>query len=847
MTTQHPGSEIAGYRIEALIGRGGMAVVYRAEDMRLGRKVALKLLSPQLADNDQFRQRFIMESRLAASLDHPNIVPIYEAGEADGQLFIAMRYVLGSDLKALLTAEGGPLPDDRTLRLVGQIGDALDSAHRAGLVHRDVKPGNILVVGDQEHSSIARGDHVYLTDFGLTKRTTELSAGLTGTGHFLGTVDYVAPEQIQGKPVGPGTDIYALGCVLYECLTGRLPFHRDDDAALLWAHLSEMPPPITGIRPELSGAVSAVVARAMAKDPAHRYQSCRDLVRDLGLALDAAAPVSGHGAPGRPDDGATSRPSHLPSDGSLGEPGAVTGNVSGGNLHPPSASVRIPIPAEAPHETALPADLEPDLKEHAQHDRPRVVAASGRPASVSTKGPSLRGWHRGRRTSRLAVVAALALAVGAGVVGTNLLTSVGATTVVAEPALSTATDPFTPPPTTDDPATGSTSAPVSAPAGSGSAAPPGAEGGHPTAALGSAVSVSGDTAGLYGGTGGEACGVERMSTFLDAHPDRAAAWAQAEGIRPSDIRPFLRSLTPVVLRTDTAVTNHGYRNGSANAFPSVLQAGTAVLVDEHGVPRVRCACGNPLHGPTARPHVRYTGQTWPELQRRPVTVINEAPVIIQHFVVVVVQQNTTVVLDRPRGSAGDHDKPAPPQVVATALNFSVDNPTDAKPNNKNSPTDVPTADTGSGSPATKSSSDGSTSSVGTTTSGNNSAPAGSTSSTGSTSSADNSTSAGSTSSASASSSAGSSSSSDSTSSGGSNAPLPPPPPPPPVTEVVPPPPPPPPVTEVVPPPPPPVTQVAPPVTQVVPPPPPPPPVTQVVPPPPPPVTEIAPQAPSIGG
>src|SRR5689334_9341671 len=206
MTSYEPGIEIAGYRIESLIGRGGMAVVYRAEDLRLGRKVALKLLNPQLADNEQFRQRFIKESRLAASLDHPNIVPIYEAGEGDGQLFIAMRYVLGHDLKGLLTQHDGRLPVETTVGLMGQVGDALDSAHRAGLVHRDVKPGNILVATG-ERPRLAHGEHVYLTDFGLTKRTAELSGGLTGTGHFLGTVDYVSPEQIQGKPVGAGTDI----------------------------------------------------------------------------------------------------------------------------------------------------------------------------------------------------------------------------------------------------------------------------------------------------------------------------------------------------------------------------------------------------------------------------------------------------------------------------------------------------------------------------------------------------------------------------------------------------------------------------------------------------------------
>ncbi|HEV7187231.1 MAG TPA: Hsp70 family protein [Blastococcus sp.] len=290
MTTHEPGSEIAGYRIESLIGRGGMAVVYRAEDMRLGRKVALKLLSPQLADSEQFRQRFIRESRLAASLDHPNIVPIYEAGEADGQLFIAMRYVLGYDLKGLLAQQGGRLPLDRTLRVFSQIGDALDSAHRAGLVHRDVKPGNILI-STGEHQRHTQGDHVYLTDFGLTKRTSELTGGLTGTGHFLGTVDYVAPEQIQGKPVGPGTDIYALGCVLYECLTGQLPFRRDDDAALLWAHLVEIPPPVSGIRPEIPTAVNAVVARAMAKDPEARYETCEELLHELEAALEAPAPA----------------------------------------------------------------------------------------------------------------------------------------------------------------------------------------------------------------------------------------------------------------------------------------------------------------------------------------------------------------------------------------------------------------------------------------------------------------------------------------------------------------------------------------------------------------------------
>jgi hypothetical protein len=192
-----------------------------------------------------------------------------------------MRYVIGNDLKGLLAEQGGQLPLALTLGLLGQVGAALDSAHRAGLVHRDIKPGNILVATARHQ----RHGHVYLTDFGLTKRTSALSAGLTGAGHLLGTVDYISPEQIQGKPVQAASDIYALGCVLYECLTGQLPFRRDDDAALLWAHLAETPPPVTMLRPDAPGAVNAVVARAMAKVPADRYESCEELLRALETAL----------------------------------------------------------------------------------------------------------------------------------------------------------------------------------------------------------------------------------------------------------------------------------------------------------------------------------------------------------------------------------------------------------------------------------------------------------------------------------------------------------------------------------------------------------------------------------
>jgi serine/threonine protein kinase len=276
------GTEIAGYRVESFISRGGMAVIYRAHDRRLGRRVALKLLAPELSQDERFQQRFLRESRLAASLDHPNIIPIYEAGEASGLLYIVMRYVEGSDMKELLDREG-PLDLDRITSILRQVGAALDAAHARGLVHRDVKPGNILIASGTGRED---PDHVYLTDFGLTKRSSSLS-GQTTSGRFIGTMDYVAPEQIGGKPVDARTDLYSLGCVLYHGLTGEPPFDRDDEAAVLWAHVADEPPPVSARRPDLPPGLDAIVAKAMAKAPEDRYGSCRDLIVDFRDEVEA--------------------------------------------------------------------------------------------------------------------------------------------------------------------------------------------------------------------------------------------------------------------------------------------------------------------------------------------------------------------------------------------------------------------------------------------------------------------------------------------------------------------------------------------------------------------------------
>jgi len=262
------GTQFAGYRIDGVVGRGGMGVVYRATELALDRPVALKLIAPELAGDASFRERFLRESRLAASIDHAGILPVYTAGEADGELFLANRFVDGTDLRALLE-EQGPLPPERALGLVGQVADALDVAHARGLVHQDVKPGNVLVDA---------ADHCYLSDFGLTKQLRGGEA--TESGLLAGSLDYLAPEQIRRGAVDGRTDQYALGCVLHELLSGAPPFRRETEAQTLWAHMQEEPRPLAAY-PELD----SIFARALAKEPEDRYESCDAFVDDARAAL----------------------------------------------------------------------------------------------------------------------------------------------------------------------------------------------------------------------------------------------------------------------------------------------------------------------------------------------------------------------------------------------------------------------------------------------------------------------------------------------------------------------------------------------------------------------------------
>jgi serine/threonine-protein kinase len=259
----HVGSPVLGYQVEALVGRGGMGVVYRVFDPALHRHVALKLIAPELALDETFRERFLQESRAVAALEHPNVVPVYSAGQLEDTLYLAMRYVEGSDLRRLLAE--GPLEPERALGICAQIAAALDAAHERGLVHRDVKPSNILVEDD---------DRVYLGDFGLSRR---LDADLPVPGASLGTIAYVAPEQIRGDPLDGRADVYSLACVLYECLTGHPPFTGSSDVAVLFSHLEAQPPTL----PELE----TVLATGLAKDPDDRYPTCTAMVEEARRAL----------------------------------------------------------------------------------------------------------------------------------------------------------------------------------------------------------------------------------------------------------------------------------------------------------------------------------------------------------------------------------------------------------------------------------------------------------------------------------------------------------------------------------------------------------------------------------
>lgn len=434
-----PGDEIGGFRIEALAGRGGMGLVYRARQQRPNRVVALKVIAPELATDVAFRARFEAESSIAAEIEHPNVIPVYAVGDENGVLYIAMRFINGVDLGGVIAAEGR-LEPGRVARLISQIADALDAAHARGLVHRDVKPGNVLVTA---------GDHAYLTDFGLTKQTAQ-SSGMTRTGMFVGTVNYMAPEQIEGKRIDARADVYALGCVTYQLLSGSVPFPRELDMATLYAHVNDPPPRLLDVPAPLADAVE----RAMAKEPDDRFLSAGDFGRAVQAGARGARDVSdgrsvatGAAAVGEllqsPGDPGGLAPTKLARPGGLaptklggagglvpaerGGAGAGAGAVGGGGaVGGAGASAGSGATDGGGTELA------------SRPDGPRQASTVGRPPGGGRQGRSwLRGWQG--ILAGVLLLAAIGGGVAAAVSGGSSRTLTGTTKTTA----STATTPPT--------------------------------------------------------------------------------------------------------------------------------------------------------------------------------------------------------------------------------------------------------------------------------------------------------------------------------------------------------------------------------------------------------------------
>ncbi|WP_116710345.1 DUF6777 domain-containing protein [Actinomycetospora cinnamomea] len=565
------------YELRGLIGRGGMAEVHRALDRELGRTVAVKLLPAEHRGDAEFGGRLRDEARAAAVIDHPHVVAVYDVGFADGgEVFVVMEWVDGRTLREELR-ERGRLPVDEAAAVLVPVCEALAAAHERGVVHRDVNPANIMR---------CRDGTVKLMDFGIARVGNV--EGVTGSGVVMGTAAYLSPEQVRCDPLDGRSDLYAVGCTLYELLTGQVPFRGPSAVEVASRRLHEPPVPPRELERDLSPELDAVVLRALALDPARRHQNAHELADDLrrSAAPDPVLHTEVITARGVDDDGRAG----------AGAPG------------PRRSAAGVPRRLQA--------------------------LLGGRQRRDAEADTGARQPHRRRLPLVIALIALIAALAGGGTAAYGAL---GAP-VHTEPVLSPGANPFMPPVGTD---TAGVTSPIDT--------------GH---------TVPGDTSGLYGGTLNEStCDPDKMVAFLQAHPDRAAAWAGVEGIRVADIPSYAAGLTPLILRTDTAVTNHGFADGRATTLDSVLQAGTAVLVDDFGVPRVRCECGNPLTPPVVHQRQRFTGPSWPAFSRTNITVVQAASVVITEFVIVDVD-DVGQVISRPAGSRGYLDRLRPPPAAA---------------------------------------------------------------------------------------------------------------------------------------------------------------------------------------
>lgn len=602
------GVELAGYRLEALVGRGGVGVVYRATHLRLQRPAAVKLLASSPAADPEYQRRFEREARLAASLHHPYIVPIYDAGHDRGVLYLAMPYIDGPNLATLIDTDG-PMDVSRICTPLSGVAEALDSAHQAGLVHRDVKPANILITPAQP-PELQRG---YLCDFGIARHVDATTSGaLTSLGQFLGTLRYCAPEQIQGQPLDGRADQYALACVIYHCLTGQPPYSADEPAAIMFAHLSAEPPRPSAHRTELPAGIDPVITRAMAKQPGDRYPDCATFLQALmattSRTTNTTNTVAGTGTPAPPV--ATPAPS-LTTDTSAvhgaahtaGAPETVRQTV----IWPPGH--RPPAP---PEPIAPPPEHRPEW--YRRLDRYRHFLGANR-RSLIVAG---------------VVVALLALA------GSFYFSARAARTVVLLGPDERGGEPFGPSLVVDGGIT-------------------------PTATLDPAARRNpvGDQDGLYfDAMSTSSCNRRALDALLKNNHDLAGAWGSALGTTGADAPAYLATLTPVRLRADTRVTAFSYADGEARPYRAILQAGTAVLIDNRGLPTVDCANSSPLAAPTSLTDPHYAGTAGAGFDPTGVIEIHPAGTVVREFGLV--NSGGTAPFRRQPGNDGTHDVPQLP-------------------------------------------------------------------------------------------------------------------------------------------------------------------------------------------
>jgi serine/threonine protein kinase len=593
------GTPFGQYRLIELLGRGGMGEVWRAYDTVTDRVVALKVLPANFAQDSVFQQRFRREAHAAAQLNEPHVVPIHTYGEIDGRLFVDMRLIEGRDLQTVLTT--GPLSQQRAVLIVEQVAKALYAAHAVGLVHRDVKPSNILVDDN---------DFAYLIDFGIARAAGE--TGLTNTGATIGTWSYMAPERFQGDTADARADIYALACVLYESLTGQLPFPGQTLEQIAIAHMTQAPPRPSEISDGVPTAMDDVIATGMAKNPDQRYASAVELARAGREAT--TMPLSGPG-PTVP----------VPPSSQPGHPAAIHDQDT---QLPATRAAPVPPPSGLPHH----------------------VTDTPRPGS--------------RRRWLIALLVVLLIA-AAGVSVVLLRNVLSPKPSAAELVLSAATDPGVNsfmPPAASPPPTNTQPPPTLQPHGDGTTVV--------------TQPLPGDRDGLYGGTLNNAeCDRDKMISFLGAHPAQAGAfvealnadstvfWSGGRALTAADIPAYLRELTPVLLRLDTRVTNHGFDGTRPTTLQSVFQAGTAVFVDAHGVPRARCYCGNPLTAPVALTgEPKPVGTPWRGYNPAALADVQPSTVTITVFILVDVV--TGQPFDRPAGTTGADDTPHSQPVAA---------------------------------------------------------------------------------------------------------------------------------------------------------------------------------------